>query len=460
MLAEPDVQCVAICDVQASRREAGKKLVDEHYGNKDCALYRDFRELLGRQGHRRRADRHRRPLARAGVDPGGAGGQGRLQREALRPDHRRLPGPGRHHEAHRPRLPGRHPAPQRAQLPGGRASWPTAASSASSTRCTPRSTRPRSTTPGCPASRRPPRDVVDWDLWLGPAPWRPYNQAYVSGGWRGYYDFDSGARLLDWGAHTVDLCQWANKADDTMPIEYEPSATNITARYANGVKLVLDFLKTPFGERPGWVNQLGTCPVRFVGDEGWVETGDSGGIEVAPAVAQERAEAESIRSRLTAAWTSRPTPATSSTASSRAARPAANPQVMRHSHIACHAAALSWMLNRKLTLDPARRSSSTTTRPTGCVPGLRGSRGVCDQCRLSLRLLHYAVPSIPSFGCTLVLCGGGGWPPPLGLMSLRRSNHRTSPGRRPLLGGTCRKADARRRLGHRPACCQEVRRRT
>ena len=67
-----------------------------------------------------------------------------------------------------------------------------------------------------------------------------------------------------------------------MPIEYEPSPTNITARYANGVKLVLDFLKTPFGERPGWVQSLGTCPVRFVGDEGWVETGDSGGIEVNP----------------------------------------------------------------------------------------------------------------------------------------------------------------------------------
>ena len=48
MLALPDVQCVAICDVQASRREAGKTLVDGHYGNNDCVLYRDFRELLAR----------------------------------------------------------------------------------------------------------------------------------------------------------------------------------------------------------------------------------------------------------------------------------------------------------------------------------------------------------------------------------------------------------------------------
>ncbi len=49
MLPFADVQCVAIADVQAARREAGKKLVDEHYDNQDCVLYRDFRELLDRK---------------------------------------------------------------------------------------------------------------------------------------------------------------------------------------------------------------------------------------------------------------------------------------------------------------------------------------------------------------------------------------------------------------------------
>src|SRR5713101_3232595 len=49
MLKLSDVQCVAVCDVQASRREAGKKLVDEHYQTKDCAAYRDFQELLARR---------------------------------------------------------------------------------------------------------------------------------------------------------------------------------------------------------------------------------------------------------------------------------------------------------------------------------------------------------------------------------------------------------------------------
>src|SRR5271168_2023604 len=49
MLGLPDVQCVAIADVQASRRAAGKSLVDQHYRNKDCVLFRDFRELLARK---------------------------------------------------------------------------------------------------------------------------------------------------------------------------------------------------------------------------------------------------------------------------------------------------------------------------------------------------------------------------------------------------------------------------
>ena len=64
----------------------------------------------------------------------------------------------------------------------------------------------------------------------------------MNGGWRGYYDFDSGATLLDWDAHTVDLCQAANQADQTTPVEYEVDKNHrgtSNARYANGVQLPL-----------------------------------------------------------------------------------------------------------------------------------------------------------------------------------------------------------------------------
>src|SRR5512134_2854500 len=47
-LPHPDVQFVAVCDVQAQRRESVKKMVDEQYGNQDCAMIQDMRELLAR----------------------------------------------------------------------------------------------------------------------------------------------------------------------------------------------------------------------------------------------------------------------------------------------------------------------------------------------------------------------------------------------------------------------------
>ena len=352
MLGLPDVKCVAIADVQASRRNAGKKLVDEHYGNQDCMLYRDFRELLARKDIDTvivaTGDRWHAPAsilaAKAGKDvysekPCGLT-IGLCQELADT-----MKATGRIFQA----------GTQRRSVPNFQQAVALAHSGKLGKIHTLVASvyTPSIDTAWLPTEPTPPRDVVDWNLWLGPAPWRPYNSQYVAGRWRGYWDFDSGAKLLDWGAHTLDLCQWANKADDTMPVEYESTEKGIIARYANGVKLVLDVLKTPFGERPGWIQNLGTCPVRFIGDEGWVETGDSGGIEVHPA---------SLKSEL--AERGKKVVGLDVSAHARnffdcvksRSQPAANPLVMRHSHIACHAAALSWILNRKLKLDPAKEA--------------------------------------------------------------------------------------------------------
>jgi predicted dehydrogenase len=350
MLQFPDMHCVAIADVQASRRDAGKRVVDEHYKNQDCRLYRDFREILDRKDIDAvliaTGDRWHAPAsimaAEAGKDvysekPCGitiANCQeladtmkctGRVFQAGTQ--RRSVPNFQQAVElAHSGKLGKLHTLYASVYAPEIKSTW-------------------------LPGEPTPPREVVDWNLWLGPAAWRPYNAKYVAGSWRGYFDFDSGAKLLDWGAHTVDLCQWANKADGTMPIEYEPSEKNITALYASGVKLIMDFQATPFGERPGWIQHLGSCPVRFVGDEGWVEVGDSGGIEVHP---------ESLKKELS--HLPKKTAGLDVSAHSRnffdciksRGTTAANPEVMRHSHIACHAAALSWILNRKLKLDPER----------------------------------------------------------------------------------------------------------
>ncbi|MCH5372729.1 MAG: Gfo/Idh/MocA family oxidoreductase, partial [Planctomycetes bacterium] len=49
---------------------------------------------------------------------------------------------------------------------------------------------------------------LDWDLWLGPAPYRPYHPCYVPGNWRNWWDFANGT-LGDFGCHYMDLPFWA-----------------------------------------------------------------------------------------------------------------------------------------------------------------------------------------------------------------------------------------------------------
>ena len=350
MLGLPDVQCVAIADVQESRRSAGKRLVDEHYENQDCSLYRDFRELLDREDIDAvliaTGDRWHAPASMMAAEAGkdvycekpcgltidlcqrldetfqrtGRVFQAGTQRRSV-PNFKRAV-----QLARSGRLGNLHTLHASVYVPHIRTQW-------------------------LPSESTPDPSVVDWNLWLGPAPWRPYNAKYVSGDWRGFWDFDSGARLLDWGAHTLDLCQWANRADDTMPIVYEPSESNIVCHYQNGVRVVLDFLKQPFGNRePHYITRVGVCPVRFEGDEGSVETGDSGEVVVKPDALAEALPPGAKRVRgldVTAhareffdcVKTRKPT--------------VCNSSVMRRSHVACHVAALSWILGRKLTLNPA-----------------------------------------------------------------------------------------------------------
>jgi hypothetical protein len=50
--------------------------------------------------------------------------------------------------------------------------------------------------------------TLDWDLWLGPAPWRPYEPFYLPGSWRGWVPFGNGT-VGDWTCHVVDPVFWA-----------------------------------------------------------------------------------------------------------------------------------------------------------------------------------------------------------------------------------------------------------
>ena len=352
MLPDASVQFVAICDIQKKQREAIKDMADKHYGNKDCGTHRDLRELLARPdidavliatGDRwhgmgsimaARAGKDvytEKPVGMCFSDVQGVDDNvrryGRVfqvgtQRRSISNFQTAV------NLAQSGKLGKMHTLHAGILKPGGGRGW-------------------------LPEQPLPPADEVDWDLWLGAAPWRPYNAEYVGGGWRGHDDFDSGYGVNEWGSHTVDLCQWANGDDNTAPVDYEPFADKIVCTYATGVKLVLEFLKDAFGDRsPQFITRLGTCPVRYEGSEGWVETGDSGFIEVSSAALKN--ELVDL-SRRAGAGTD---PATHTANFFQCIRSRAltnaNSNAMRHSHLACHAAAISWKLNRKLTLDPAK----------------------------------------------------------------------------------------------------------
>jgi predicted dehydrogenase len=93
----------------------------------------------------------------------------------------------------------------------------------------------------------PPEPVpegVDWDRWLGPSPWHPYNSERISGnyggGWRLVRD-TSGGMMTDWGAHHFDIAQWGLGMDESGPVEVIPpnlaEKKTLTYVYASGVPM-------------------------------------------------------------------------------------------------------------------------------------------------------------------------------------------------------------------------------
>ncbi len=89
---------------------------------------------------------------------------------------------------------------------------------------------------------------LDWDLWLGPAPMRPYNSILSPRGfpkgfpqWRHYREYGGGG-VCDWGAHHFDIVQWAFGFDTSGPVEFFPTTdpkgeSGVRWRYATGLEV-------------------------------------------------------------------------------------------------------------------------------------------------------------------------------------------------------------------------------
>ena len=268
-LGRNEVQIVAVCDIDKDHRDRAKKTIDDKYGNTDCATYHDFRELIARDdietmslalpdhwhsipvimGARAGKDMYaEKPLARTIHE-------GRQMVEAVE-RYKRVWQTGSQqrstanfHKACELVRNGRIGKVRRVEvgLPTGRS--------------------------GPVAEVKPVPGNLDWNRWLGPAPWRAYTEFGKRGvhwDWRWVRDF-SGGQLTDWAGHHIDIAHWGLGLGRTGPVEIEgrgefPSdgiydvaiTYKFTCKYANGVEITVANNKQVaqgakwYGEK-GWI---------------------------------------------------------------------------------------------------------------------------------------------------------------------------------------------------------------
>ena len=241
-MGRKDVQYVAVCDVRGKFRTEAKKKVDQHYGNGDCQAYVDFREVLARDDidavHVATPDHWHAIMVieacRSGKDvycqkpETRTLREGPLMVEAARRYSRVVSG-----------------GSQRVLQDYRKTVDPCWAGEYGAIKSINVNVGPLSQPCNLPAESVP--DDMAWDLWLGPAPWAPYNGKRcdgnfgTSGGsWRSYIDY-SGGGMTDWGAHHFGGATFAVDVRELQPEEVvyhdEPEGKYLTFKYPNGVLL-------------------------------------------------------------------------------------------------------------------------------------------------------------------------------------------------------------------------------
>lgn len=278
-----DAQVIAVCDVDSVHRERAKKLVDEKYGNQDCDTYNDFREVLARQdidAVMQAVPDHWHGIigvaaAKAGKDVYGEKplaytiSEGRAICNAMK-RYGRVWQTGSWQRSQRNfrlgcelvrngRIGNVHTV--RVGLPYGN------------------NIRNEGTAP------TPPPDGFDYDMWLGPAPDRPYTPSRCHWNFRWISDY-SGGQLTDWAGHHIDIANWGMDTERSGPLEIEgqarfplaedglfdtPEAYYFECKYAQGFTMIVaDSRQQPKG--------MGT---QFIGTDGWVHV-KRGGFDAHP----------------------------------------------------------------------------------------------------------------------------------------------------------------------------------
>jgi predicted dehydrogenase len=290
-LGQPDVQVVAACDVDANNRQRLMDVVNERYGNTDCKGYSDSRELLVRDDIDAvmvaTPDHWHALISVAAVKAGKdvycekplaySITEGRAIVEAVQ----------------------RYGAVF--QVGSQQRSWRHFRFACELVRNgrigkveTVRVWLPRGGNWTGPLEPEPVPPELDYDMWLGPAPWRPYCKYTVHGNFRWKSDYAGGA-ITDWSGHHCDIAQWGMGTELTGPVEIEGEGeflrggfwdTIVTYHfeccYKQGFTMIVEDSRRDPGERDGVKFSQGTGGVLFEGEEGWVHV-NRGGMGVYPA---------------------------------------------------------------------------------------------------------------------------------------------------------------------------------
>jgi len=274
-LGKKEVQMVAVCDVDRNHRNNAKNRVDGKYGDKGCRAYLDFRELIGRgdlDAVMTALPDHWHAIpaieaAKAGLDIHGQKPFARSIRE----------GRAMCDAVHRY---GRVWQTGSQQRSGGQ--FRRACELVRNGRIGKISHvevgLPTGGSRG-PMKPIPVPDGLDWNWWLGPAPWRPFcdfGRGTCHWDWRWIMDY-SGGQLTDWAGHHIDIAHWGLDTEGTGPVEIEgkgsypdnglynaPMTYKFHCKYANGIDMVVAN------------NQQLKQGAKWFGDKGWVHVSRGG----------------------------------------------------------------------------------------------------------------------------------------------------------------------------------------
>jgi len=286
-LQEDDCQIVAVCDVDANRRRDAVEEINKHNGNKDCIPYNDFRDLVVRKDIDTLCISvpdhwHSIPAimaVRAGKDIYGekplaltiAEGQAMVE-AAHRYNCVWETGSWQRSTEHfrfgcELVRNGRIGRLKRVEVGIGSGYTP-GFWSAAVYRIDPQ-----------PVTQVPRH--LDYEMWLGPAPWAPYTEKRCHWNFRWILDY-SGGQVTDWGAHHIDIAHWGMGCDDTGPVEVEGKGVfpddglwnaaidyDFKCTYENGVEMYVGS------------NNHYAQGVRFIGDSGWIHI-TRGGLKTNP----------------------------------------------------------------------------------------------------------------------------------------------------------------------------------